>query len=456
MKIQTPGTNPSSDGRYSIDKLVSALRDLREHFYGTYPDDELNAGIRESLQDLQASATEAAELWMSKFLDCASDVPHEFIGMDKGLTATAQLVMKDPASLPFFRPVFEFLDEARTLQPRTAEGIALVGFDPSSRSFSPHPPLLASAVEAFAAARDDMISFIRGNSPDRYGYYYETENLVLEREKAALQSLEDLPAPSFKDSPAAIAALPEYVGPSAGLRGTGIPSSPSIHDLGPFYQAVVADIERYVAPSLANRDLHPIVDTDDAEKGVTVKFANEIDEGFLSVWIEGPATSTLHRATWQKAELVRSYTELSPIGTNGWSRITWDYDREKTHGTDTEILQLLISENLEDDLISRYEAAPPLCVTSYALAQAWKVLAQRADPGFEGEIGKDENGSEHLAFTDLNLDRHVLSAHNHDDWTLVGVNGIIAEGNDIRSLVEAIEYYALVEDYAKDLRPLPC
>jgi hypothetical protein len=422
---------PHEDGPVLRESGKSAIFGLEQALTERDGDE---SDIMETLEELCEIARDASGNWTGHFLNSMEHATPADLNRFGNLTETARLVRDDPASLGFFRPLLEMLQDVRGKQLTSAAALRMMGYDAATKSFSPRPPILTAVIDAFKADRDYNINCERDENPTSPGVAFMSQpsqgeaEIVVRRPKKG------------------------FLGPSIGLKGSDRPNPTKLEELGPFYQFVVDDLINKIAPSLVTMGLHPVVKTEDAESGILVGFetADGKGHGAVDLYFKGPSESPLSHATWLNAHYESVYNERRNVGTDGWFAIhTPDYPYESGHfDSAKEAIECTIRWTVENDLLWDDDRLLEKQVRSKAMADAWNRVEAHmiGNDEFHATVVRDDDGTEHLKFNDLAGVAHVISLNPDDMWTMSSGDSTVLETDDLSAVEALIE--ATVADEA--------
>lgn len=421
--------SPPSNGPILNYKTEQAMKSIGLTLTERDDNGSLINELMEALKELCESASAAAGDWTGQFLTAFSDATPADLKRQRKLARTARLVRDDPASLDYFKPLHKALDEARATQIRSADALRMLGYNSATMTFSSRPPILATVIDAFKSARDFNIRAERDEISSSTGLAFM---------EMASQGEADIVVQQPKE---------RYFGPSVGLKGTRRPNPTKLEHLGPFYQFVVKDIKERIAPALASMELHPIIDADDAEKGIWVRFATRDGKGYgaVDIHFDGPEVSTLSHATWRNASFDILYNERRNVGTNGWFAIhTPEPDGSGTDDfdcNDDEAIGFVIERTKGFDLLWDDDRLIPKQVRSELLADAWRHLDSHfiLTDGVNCVVSRDRKGTEHLKFRDAIGYSHVISLAKNDHWIMKSRGKVVADTSDWDVVEQAID-----------------
>ncbi len=420
---------PPADGPKLTSKAEQAISRMVLTIAQRDEDGPLIDDLMADLQELCACASDAAGDWTGQFLASLSDATPADLKRQRKLARTARLVRDDPASLDYFKPLLKALDEVRATQIRSAEALRMFGYNSVSKTFSSRPPILTTIIDAFKSARDFNIRAEREETPLSTGLAFM---------EMASQGEADIVVQQPKE---------RYFGPSIGLKGTSRPNPTKLEHLGPFYQFVAKDISERIAPALAAMELRPVVDSDDPEKGVRVRFATRDGKGYgaVDIHFDGPENSTLSHATWRNASFDSLYNARRDVGTNGWFAIhTPEPDGSEIGDfdcNDDEAIDFVVETIMERDLLWDDDRLIPQQVRSELLADAWDHLDSHfmMTDGVHCVVSRDRKGTEHLKFRDAIGYSHVISLTKNDTWIMKSRGKVVADTSDWDVVEEAID-----------------
>jgi hypothetical protein len=418
---------PSEDGPVLSESARIAIDNLGRALMGRDRDGPLLDDVMAELQRLCELASDAAGDWTGRFFNSMERMtPSDLIRFEK-LIDTAKLVRDDPASLSFFKPLLEELQDVRKVQLHTADALRMMGYDEVTNTFSPKPPVLTTVLDTFKSTRDYGIRYERMENPSSPGVAFMEQPSEGEAEIIVRQPKNG------------------YLGPSIGLKGSEHPNPTALEDLGPFYEFVARDIRDKISPRLTSMGLRPVVQAKDAENEIWISFETSDGKGYgaVDLYFEGPQKSTLSHATWRHVRYGSGYNERRDVGTDGWFAIhTPPGGREVgDFNSDEEAIECTIRWTLENDLFWNDDHLLEKQVRSEAIADAWDHIKSHVidDDHLHGTIVRDDDGTEHLTFNDPAGVSHVISLTKNDMWAMSSGDSTVLETDDWNAVAALID-----------------
>lgn len=417
---------PSEDGPVLSESARMAINNLGRTLKGREDGGPLLDDIEQELQVLCKLASDAAGDWVGRlFKSMEHMTPSDLTRFGK-LIDTAKLVRDDPASLDFFKPLLETLQDVRKVQLHTADALRMMGYDEVTNTFSPKPPVLTTVLDTFKSTRDYGVRYERRENPSSPGVAFMKQPSEGEAEIVVRQPKNG------------------YLGPSIGLKGSEHPNPTALEDLGPFYEFVARDIRDKIAPALASVGLRPVVKAKDAENEIWISFETSDGKGYgaVDLYFEGPQKATLSHATWRHVRYGSGYNERRDV-TDGWFAIHTPLGDRDVGNFDSgeHAIECTIRWTLDNDLFWNDGHLLEKQVRSEAIADAWDHIKSHIidDDHLRGTIVRDDDGTEHLTFKDPAGVSHVISLTKDDMWAMSSGDSTVLETDDWNAVAALID-----------------
>jgi hypothetical protein len=222
-----------------------------------------------------------------------------------------------------------------------------------------------------------------------------------------------------------------------------------LKDLGPYYDLIVEGLTFNVVPALARKGLIPVIVTDDPEQGVEIRFDSRIgrSSAVASVYIDGPARSSVRSATWDDVTIRVNYYEKVSVGSNGWyaSRFTEDPLADTWRSEGMHPLEYLMLRNTKLPPVGEKKARGAREIASTFMVEAWTHLSGSygAHSELRGKAAMIGRGYERLKFNGSDGREFTLLCDGESSWSLSSERISIASGKNVATLIDVLDEFVI-------------